>query len=188
MADGNGLATVLRLMGVGSTQASGEDGGDLFGNEAAPLPLPVKGKSGPKGGRPLGARNRTTQEWASFLLARGQSPLVVLQEIYSRPTEELVDELQAMADKHAKTETVVSAAGAVVQHKTRVQVDPLAVLKIQLQAAEALGEYVHQKQPRAIEVAQRARGVVLMGEIAASEDVSDELALPLPKRPENQGE
>ena len=182
MSEGKGLATVLQLMGAGSTRGTvADDGADLFGNDEAPLPLAAKGVSGPKGGRPAGARNKSTQDWARFLLSRGQSPLVVLQEIYSRPTGELHAELQAMADKHTRTRDTANGS-----EEVRVLVDPLAVLKLQVQATEALGEYVHQKQPKAIEVAERARGVVLLGELGAAEDVSDEFALPLKKTEENQ--
>lgn len=47
----------------------------------------------PRGGRPPGARNRRTEEWVDFLLARYRSPLVVLAETYSRPADVLAAEL-----------------------------------------------------------------------------------------------
>ncbi len=42
---------------------------ELFADaDDAPLPMPAaRGVSGPKGGRPKGARNRSTEEWRQFM-------------------------------------------------------------------------------------------------------------------------
>lgn len=181
--DTGGLATVLELLGArGEVAGDAGQQGDMFGEPAAALPLAQKGKSGPQGGRPPGARNRSTEEWARFLLSRYQSPLVVLAELYSRPTGELVDELQAMADKHGRE--VWHAHGGGKQEK--VLISPLDVLRLQRDAAVALAPYVHKQQPKALEVDARPRGVVVLGDLDAAEDVSDEIALPLRKVEQNQ--
>lgn len=181
--DAGGLRTVLGLLGARGAAPAGEDTADLFANDAAPLPLPSKGASGPRGGRPLGARNKSTDEWARFLLSRYQSPLTVLAELYSRPLAELVDELQAMADKHAVVtarETGISISVA--------RVDPLAVLKVQKEAAVALAEYLHKKQPKAIEVKEGQRGMVLLGDIPDAEVADpDDVAIPMLPVEQKQG-
>lgn len=188
-----GLSTVLALLGVRGA-APGAGGGDaaggqvdLFGNSEAPLPLAAKGKSGPRGGRPAGSVNRSTEEWARYLLSQYQSPLVVLAELYSRPLDELVDELQAMADKHA---TVRVGAGEGAGLSVRVaRVNPLDVLKLQRDAAVALAPYLHKQQPKALEFDSKPRGVVLLGDqVADAETVpDDDVALPLAPPVENAG-
>ncbi|KKL91822.1 hypothetical protein LCGC14_1890840 [marine sediment metagenome] len=82
-------------------------------------------------GRPPGARNRRTDEWVDYLLARYRSPLIVLAEMYSRSVGELVKE---------------------------VGCTKLEAIKLQIFAAEKLAPFVHQKQPLAIQV--DAHGVV----------------------------
>lgn len=95
---GNGLATAVELLGGFGAASPGADGDlqpELFADaDDAPLPMPAaKGVSGPKGGRPKGARNRTTEEWRAFILSRYRSPAVFLAELYSRTPAELSAEL-----------------------------------------------------------------------------------------------
>lgn len=187
MADGNGLATVLQVLGArGAVDGDGGEQGDMFEADA-PLPLEPKGKSGPKGGRPAGARNRSTEEWCRYMLSQYRSPLVVLAELYSRPVADLVDELQALANKHAREERHERTDGSVVIVKHAARIDPMEVLRAQMAAAQALAPYLHKQQPKAIEVEQRQPGLVVIGDLGGAEDVSDDLALPLPKSEENQG-
>lgn len=181
--DAGGLRTVLGLLGARGAAPADADTADLFGNDAAPLPLSSKGTSGPRGGRPLGARNKSTDEWARLLLSRYQSPLTVLAELYSRPLGELVDELQAMADKHKKWRETKEGG-----YWTVVQIDPLAVLKVQKEAAIALAEYVHKKQPKAIEVKEGQRGMVVLGDIPDAELVDEDgFAIPMLPVEQKQG-
>lgn len=183
MADTNGLATVLQLLGArGEVSGDGAAQGEMFDAADAPMPLEPKGQSGPKGGRPAGARNRSTEEWARFMLAQYRSPLVVLAELYSRPTAELVDQLQAMADKHKSWRETKDGG-----YFERVAVSPVDVLRMQRDAAVALAPYLHQQQPKAITVESRQPGIIVLGELHGAEDVSDDIALPLPKTEQNQG-
>ena len=63
-------------------------------------------------------------------------------------------------------------------------VDPLQVLKLQKDAAVALAPYLHKQQPKAVEVSERPRGVMFIGELATEdaetvgEDGELHLALP----------
>jgi hypothetical protein len=181
--DKGGLAAALAL--VGAAGGIVDDTGaqvDLFENGEAPLPLPSKGKSGPQGGRPRGATNKSTDAWVSWFLSQHRSPLSVLGNLMSQDVRELHAMLQDMAD--ARTRTRDTANGS---EEVRVLVDPLAVLKLQRDAAAALLPYIHKQQPKALEIETTRRGVVLLGDLEAIEDAqSDDLALPLPPIVENQ--
>jgi len=178
--DTGGLATVLRVIGARGGLVN-DDGNkvDLFEAEDAPLPLPAKGKSGPKGGRPAGVPNRSTEAWASYLLSQHKSPLTVLATIMSQPLGELHAMLQDLAD--SRTRKRWRENGSV--EEVRVLVDPLQVLKLQKDAAIALAPYVHKQQPKALEIQDRPRGVMLLGELGAEDAETvgsdDDLALPL---------
>ena len=177
MADGaNGVLTALRLLGAAGRADDVSAQNDLFEADA---PMPVaepKGKSGPQGGRPKGAINRSTQEWISLFLAKHRAPLDVLGAIYSRPWQDLYAELQAEADKH-KTWRETKDGG----YWERVAISPLDVLKFQTAGATALLPYVHKQQPKALEIETNRRGVVLLGDIAEATDAGDDgLGLPLP--------
>ncbi len=78
-----------------------------------------------RAGRPPGAKNRRTGAWSEFLLKRGSSPLMVLQDIYSLPVEELA---------------------------RRLNCDRIDALKLQISCAKELAPYIHQKMPVAVEV------------------------------------
>lgn len=182
--DTGGLATVLQLLGaMGRPEAGGAEQVDLFEAEA-PLPLaPAAGPETRKAGRPAGSRNRSTSEWVNFFLSQNRSPLSVLGNIVSQPLEQLVDQLQTMADKHAVLR--VGEAGGMSVAVARIS--PLEVLKLQRDAAVALLPYIHRKQPMAVEIEQKQRGVVLIGDLDVTDlGDDDDLALPLPPIVENQ--
>lgn len=192
MADGgaNGLATALRALGAAGIAVGGGEAGqsDMFEADDAALPLPAaRGVSGAKGGRPLGARNRSTEEWCRFLLSQYRSPLTALAELYSRPIEDLVAHLQAIADK----DPIVRVDGEGLVARMAVRINPLDVLRLQRDAAVALAPYLHKQQPKAIEIDNRPRGIVVLGDVLDVDmdggDGSGDLALPLPPIVENQG-
>lgn len=91
---------------------------DLTGRERVDL-----ARRGP--GRPQGARNKRTADFADFILCQYRSPLVVMAETYSRSVGELSAEL-----------------GCTKQE----------AFSMQLQAARELAPYLHQKQPVAVNV------------------------------------
>lgn len=83
-------------------------------------------------GRPPGAKNKSTEEWREYLLTRGQSPLVVLQQTFSMSVGELALAL-------GKT-----------GHLTFDQA--LELYKLQIMAAKELAPYLHSKMPQAVDV------------------------------------
>lgn len=184
--DTGGLTTALQLLGAAGHAVPGAEAvqDDLFEAEA-PLSLPpaaVRERTG-KAGRPAGARNKSTEEWVRYFLARYRAPMTALAEIYSRPLGPLVDELQAMADKH-KSWVETKDGG----RWERVAISPLEVLKMQRDAAAALLPYVHKKQPLDIAIDGRQPGIVVLGDLNVPVGgVSDELSLPVIDSEEYQG-
>ena len=149
-----GLTAAVAVLGTGEAPqgaAAGAGQADLFEEPEAPLPLQPRGASGPKGGRPAGARNRRTQEWVDFILGQYRSPLVVLAETYSRPVAELAAELGC---------------------------DKLEAFKAQQAAAVALAPYLHQRQAQMVELQANTRGLLLIGDLGA-DGAADSLSLPL---------
>lgn len=183
-----GLAALLGVLGAqGGIRPVDGAQVDMFDLQEGlePLPMAAKGKSGAKGGRPVGALNKSTEAWAGYVLSAHRSPLMVLANLATRDTGDLVDELQAMADRHTRIKHHAHGGS----EEVRVLVDPLGVLKLQRDAAVALAPYLHKQQPRAIEVEQRRPGMVIMPDLLAedAQTADDDLALPLARIEENQG-
>jgi len=135
----DGLATAIDSMPVDKLddEPAGQD--DLFGG-LGPALVPTH-QNDPdvvrtgRPGRPKGAKNKSTKEWSAFVLSRYQSPLIFLAETYSRPVVQLAGELAC---------------------------DPLEAFKVQCAAAGKLAEYVHQKQPVAVQVDQKSAGTLII--------------------------
>lgn len=174
--DTGGLTTALQLLGAAGHAVPGAEAeqDDLFEAEA-PLPLPpaaAPARTG-KAGRPAGARNKSTEEWVRYFLSRYRSPMTALAEIYSRPLDELVAHLQAIADKHS---VVKAGAGEGVAVGV-ARIHPLEVAKMQIAAAAALLPYVHKKQPMDVTVDNRVPGlVVFTGALGGSDEDPDRLS------------
>ena len=181
--DKGGLAAELASVGASGGVVDGNGlQVDLFENDEAPLPLPSKGKSGPQGGRPRGATNKSTDAWVSWFLGQHRSPLSVLGNIAGQDLGELHALLQDLAD--ARTRRRDTANGV---EEVRVLVDPLAVLKLQRDAAAALLPYIHKQQPKALEISESRRGMILLGDLNDVQDaMSDDVGLGLPPIEGNQ--
>ena len=99
-------------------------------------------------GRPPGALNKKTSDWARFILERYRSPLVFLAEVYSRRVQDLAAEIGAK---------------------------PAEALEIQRRAAEALAPYLHGKMPVQVEVKGNLPLLVLGDPAKILEGVAEEL-------------
>ena len=159
MAGNNGLATAVELAG-GSRGLPEADQLDLLQDSVAPLPFKRVGKSGPKGGRPLGIPNKSTQHWRDFILARYTSPLIFLAECYSRTPRQLAQELELY--KWHEGKPVYDADGNHV-------LDTGAAATLQTQAAQALAPYVHSKQPISLEVKEKRLGMLVIGDLGRTD-------------------
>lgn len=137
--------------------APGADGGqdELFEPDV-PMAVQPIARSGPKGGRPAGARNKSTEEWRAYLLARYRSPLVGLLEIASRSPRELAQQIGLY-------EYFQDVDGDVRQRLAVVD-----AFKIQVDALKAALPYLHQRQPLAIEGKGNTRGLLVIGDMTVN--------------------
>lgn len=172
-----GLQTAIELTGPGSLPAADGVQADMFEADA-PLPMPpAKGVSGPKGGRPPGARNKRTDDWVNYLLGKYRSPLVFLLETFHRTPSELAEQLQLYKF-----------------HEGKLQLDPRTgqpilatgeAADIQIKAAIAALPYLHQRLPQELALTGDKRGVLVLGDLRI-EGGDMGLALPLADDEENQ--
>jgi hypothetical protein len=179
----NGLATAVELLGgMGDLGLGGEEQPELFADagDDAPAALAPAARSGPQGGRPKGARNRSTEEWRRYLLSRYQSPLVGLAEIWSRTPAELAKELGLYKFHEGKLVTMAVKDPETGEERQEAVLATGEAAAMQLQARVAALPYLHQKLPQAVEIsAPPQRGVFLFGELPTGQHDGDQ-ALPLP--------
>jgi hypothetical protein len=157
----NGMATAVALAGGAGDLGLEEDQDDLFGAECdGPLsPAPV-GKSGPQGGRPKGARNKSTEALRQLFMRRYRSPLMGLGEIYSRTPEQLARELKLFK----RVTVLVERDGKVVRQEAEDEgeLDLEKAFRLQMEAMSTALPYVHQKLPQAVTVEDRSRGLLVI--------------------------
>ena len=92
-------------------------------------------------GRPAGAKNKNTQEWRDFLLARYTSPLEGLAWVCNVPVNELASMLGT----------------------TRLE-----AFKLQITAMKELAPYVHQKMPQALDLGDKGLINLVLNTLPAS--------------------
>ncbi len=112
---------------------------DMFGGLAllGDLEAPGGGKrAGP--GRPPGARNKQTKEWAEYILARHRSPLIGLAEVVSTPVDELA---------------------------TALKCKRIEAAEFWRKCAKDLAEYVHQKSPVQLQINEQFAGALMIIDI-----------------------
>lgn len=104
-------------------------------------------RSGSKGGRPKGSRNKVSDTVAKVLAHKGiKDPVEYMAEIYNMPFDQLV-ELVKRAD-----DGKMSKRGDIA----------IKVLNIQLSAAKSVAEYVHSKRPTQAVVQMEALPTIVM--------------------------
>lgn len=165
----NGIATAVALAGGGEIPADGEDGEDLFGDVVAPaVELPAS-RSGPKGGRPSGARNRSTEQWRRYLLSKYPHPLETLLALTTRKPADLARELGLYKFHEGKlVEVWDEASGAFVP-----VLDTGAATKVLVDAASAALPYMAQKQPISVEAVGKVAGMIVIGDLAGLQDTGE---------------
>lgn len=98
-------------------------------------------------GRPVGARNKRTDDLARLIAQQHGDPVMFMASLYSTPLDQLI-ELMIIADpgtKSAKKGDIVAKA-----------------LAVQLQAAKAVAEYTHSKKPVEVTATLAVDGVLVM--------------------------
>jgi len=158
----DGLATAIDEMPIEKLEQTEDDQAELFGG-LGPALIPSQ-QNDPevvrtgRPGRPKGAKNKSTKEWAGLILSQYQSPLIFLAEAYSRPVDQLASELDC---------------------------DQLEAFKVQCASAGKLAEYVHQKQPVALSVDQKSAGTLIINTGLPVQDRPNAGVLGSPVAPEN---
>lgn len=138
-----GIAAALGLA-MDQAEASARDGAEQL--PLLPLSEPEEGavatsrRLGP--GRPKGSLNRKTGDMLRYLQRRYPSPLEVLAQTWSRPVQDLADELG---------------------------IKPAAALDIQQRAAIAALPYFHEKRPVAVDVTSGGRPLLILGDLSAED-------------------
>lgn len=192
---GNGLATAVEMLG--GFAGLGLDGGEqpeLFADaDDAPMPMPEAPRTG-RAGRPKGAKNRSTEQWRDYILARYRSPLVALAEMWSRTPAQLAADLGLYKFHEGKmvVAPVLDANGVWLEDgdgKPRWQ--PVLATgdaaAMQQAAMIAALPYLHQKQPLAIQGLGGERGLLVLGDLnVAVQQQSDGLAPPFAPPEQNQ--
>lgn len=167
----NGMATAIQLAGGVGEAREGDEQAEMFAPLEGALPLtPAKGRSGEKGGRPAGARNKSSLWWRDRFLTRYESPLMACGEIYSRTAAELAEELYLtrivgrLAPGQAAIETLRNPEGEVTGHLVW---DLQAAVKIQQEAIRDVLPYVHQRQAPALpgDGSGRGLGLLMIGDL-----------------------
>lgn len=175
-----GLKAALAELGAGAAPAVAEGQDGLFPDPATPLSLPPSSALAP--GKRTRGRGRRTQEWVDYILSRYRSPLIGLAEIAARPVRQLAEELELYARSPVTGLLIYDLDGQPVLRGDAI----LEAAKLQKSALEALAPYLHSKQPQAIEVQSKQRGLLVIGDLGAVMAQSDGLSLPLATREENQ--
>lgn len=153
-----GLKSVVAEMAGAAPAASGVEQGDMFGEPDKPQPVSPVAAPGPKGGRPLGSRNKSTEQWRQYLLGRYVHPVEALLQIASRSPRELAEELE-LFQREAETGAIKRDA----RGQPLLQHDALQKAFDRQQAAlVAAAPYLMQRQPLAVAITERRVGKMTM--------------------------
>lgn len=174
----SGIKTAVDQL-LGALPAQDDDGQAQLFDPAefeadVPMPVPAVQRSGPQGGRPKGARNKSTEQMRQYILSRYKHPLIALMEIASRSPKDLAEELGLYEYQYFEGEQIA---------------EHLAVgeaFKRQMEALTAALPYLAQKQPIAIEQKGNGRGMLVLGDFKMQVNNVNAGGLPLP--PEDGGE
>ena len=171
----NGIATVLAELGaVGRVEDGEHEQAEMFRADAEmPSMFPQSpARSGPRGGRPRGARNKSTEAWRELFLSKYRHPMMTLGEITSMAPADLARQLGLYMYSEGKPvmtprygndgEMLRDDAGNILMDHALATGE---AARMQEQAAIALLPYLGQKLPMAIEITPPNRGVVVIGEL-----------------------
>lgn len=169
----SGMATALADALAQTATAPGADGQvELFDpvdfGDDLPGPTAAVAKSGPKGGRPVGRQNKSTEQLRAYIAAHYKHPLIVMAEMWSRTPRELAEEMGLYDYQYF--EGVEIARHLAVGEAARLQ-------QAALQAALP---YLAQKMPLQIEQKIKQMGVLLLGDFKGRK-VAGADGLPLPE-------
>jgi len=97
-----------------------------------------------KRGRPLGAKNKRTDDFARFLLSHGQHPAITMMQIQATPPEVLIENSRRLRRKK-RTDT-----GIEIDVMQTMSYE--AALSLKIRCAEGLLPYLESKKPIAVDM------------------------------------
>jgi hypothetical protein len=139
MAENDGIGGAIAPL-IGEAPAETAEQLDLLAQEPFLGEIRREGRSIGRVGRPPGARNKRTQEWADYILSRGRSPLEALAEVVNTPLEDL---------------------------RAKLKCDLLEAAEFWRKCVEALAPYVHQRMPQAVQVDGANAGLITIINMSA---------------------
>lgn len=128
-------------------------------------------------GRPVGSRNRRSDDFAKWIGGFGQDPAITLMQIQSTPEEVLIE-------RSRRTIIKVTDKGRKVEVETAMTWEAAQAARIR--CAEALMPYVHSKRPVAVDMTfTGVADLIIEGVTHSSEELADIIeaeftSLPLP--------
>lgn len=189
-ASTGGLTSVLAMIGAqGRVDVDDGDQAEMFEADGAmPSMMPGRApaRSGEKGGRPRGARNKSTEAWRELFLSKYRHPLMALGELTTMTPEQLAREMKLYVWNEGK-QVVGPKLDALGRHLTDADGNKLwepvlatgEAFKRQMEALTALLPYLGQKLPLAIEQKGDQRGLLVVGDLTVNNAVFQQDQLPL---------
>lgn len=143
-------AEQLDLLSIPTPEAMAE-ARDRLGPNAGRLTVLREARKG----RPPGARNKRTDDYARFLLSHGQDPGVVMIQLASTPPEVLMEASR-------RTVVKVTKDGSRIEYQETMSYGE--ALSLIMRAAEGAQPYINSKKPVAIDAT--IRGVRVIEEVS----------------------
>lgn len=153
----SGLATAVAEL-LSAPQARPDDQGSLFDpsdfEPEVETSLPPA-KSGPQGGRPKGARNKSTEALRAYIMGRYEHPLIGLAEMWSRSPKQLAEQMGLYKFEYYE-------GIEIARH-----LDTGLAARLQADARTAALPYLTQKMPVQIEAKGDKLGTLILGTLNA---------------------
>lgn len=111
-------------------------------------------------GRPKGARNKRTDDFARYLLSFGQHPAITMMQIQATPPELLIE---------ASEEEVVTVDKEGREHTTYRRMSYETAQSLRIRCAEGLMPFLESKKPVAVDAT--IRGVIVQEQIGEIKSV-----------------
>lgn len=192
--DTGGLAAALTMVGAqGHVEDVEGEQAEMFAADAAlpsMLPPAPPAKSGPNGGRPKGARNRSTEAWRELFLSKFRHPLMGLGELAARTPRQLAEEMQLYKFHEGKLvlAPVLDKNGVHLKDEAgEPRWQPVLAtgeaFDQQVKAMIALLPYMAQKLPLAIEQKGDEGGLLVIGDLTVNNATFQPDQLPLADPP-----
>jgi hypothetical protein len=150
---GSRRSRTLELLETPSPEEIAEAREEL-GPDAGGLSVVRQARAKRGAGRPLGVRNRRTDDFEKYILGFGQDPAITMMQIQATPPEVLIEASRRTVKKVVK-DSFVEVEEALSYGEAQ---------SLRIRCAEGLMPYVHSKKPVAIDA--RILGVKIIEEVS----------------------